>query len=122
MRRGVIGPLILLLGAACRQSAPHPLDPLSASEIRATQSVLTARGLLAGSTRIMLLDLQEPPKADVLAKRDTPREAFVVIYDATRNTTSEVVVDIGAGIVRSSRIVPGAEPALDGVDAAITET
>jgi primary-amine oxidase len=122
MRRGVIGPLILLLGAACRQSAPHPLDPLSASEIRATQSVLIARGLLAGSARIVLLDLHEPPKADVLAKRATPREAFVVTYDASRNTTSELVVDIGAGVVRSSRVVPGVEPALDGVDAAMAET
>jgi primary-amine oxidase len=122
MRRGFIAPLVLLLAAACRQSATaHPLDPLTVAEIRETQSVLTARGILAGATRIMLLDLQEPPKADVLAKRATPREAFVVVYDARHNTTTELVIDIGAGVIRSSHVVPGVEPALDGADAALAE-
>jgi primary-amine oxidase len=122
MRYVFVGPLLLLLAAACRPSAPHPLDPLTGDEIRATRSVLNARGLLAGGTRVMLLDLHEPPKADVLAKRATPREAFVVLYDATRNATTEAVIDIGAGALRTSRLVPGVEPALDGTDAAITET
>jgi len=103
-------------------SSPHPLDPLTASEIRATQAVLNARGLLDGGTRVMLLDLHEPPKADVLAGRATAREAFVVLYDAAHNTTSEVVVDVGARILRSSRVVAGVEPALDGADAATAET
>ena len=122
MRDALVGPLVLLLANACRQSAPHPLDPLTAAEIRATQSALAGRGLLPGGTRIMLLDLHEPAKADVLVKRGMPREAFVVLYDAVHNTTSEVVIDIGASAVRSSRVVPGVEPALDGADAAITET
>lgn len=70
----------------------------------------------------MLLDLHEPPKAEVIAGRATPREAFVVLYDAARNTTSEAVVDVEARALRSSRVVPGVQPALDGVDAATTET
>ncbi|HMA22667.1 MAG TPA: hypothetical protein VKP00_01705, partial [Gemmatimonadaceae bacterium] len=124
IRRGVDGLLLLTLVAACRPTAssPHPLDPLTASEIRATQSVLNARGLLAGGTRVMLLDLHEPPKAEVIAGRATPREAFVVLYDAARNTTSEAVVDVEARALRSSGVVPGVQPALDGVDAATTET
>jgi primary-amine oxidase len=123
-RRGVVGVLLLTLAAACRQTASpsHPLDPLTASEIRATEAVLNARGLLGGGTRVMLLDLREPPKADVLAGRATPREAFVVLYDAAHNTTSEAIVDVAARALRSSRVVPGVEPALDGVDAAVTET
>jgi primary-amine oxidase len=122
MRRGFIGPLVLLLAAACRQpAASHPLDPLTAAEIHATQSVLAARGLLVRETRIMLLDLQEPLKADVLAKRATPREAFVVLYEARHNTTTELVIDIGAGVIRSSHVVPGVEPALDGTDAVLAE-
>jgi Cu2+-containing amine oxidase len=101
--------------------SPHPLDPLTASEIRATQAVLNSRGLLVGETRVMLVDLHEPPKADVLAARTTPREAFVVLYDAVHNRTSEVIVDVAARAVRSSRVIPHVQPALDGVDAASTE-
>lgn len=125
VRRGVSAvPLLLTLAASCRQSisSPHPLDPLTASEIRAAQAVLNGRGLLVAGTRVMLLDLHEPPKADVLAGRTTPREAFAVLYDAIHNRTSEVVIDVAARTLRSSRVVPGVQPALDGVDAATAET
>jgi len=124
MRRGLDGVLLLVLAAGCRQApaSPHPLDPLTASEIRDARSVLDARGLLANGMRVMLLDLHEPPKADVLAGRATRREAFAVLYDATHNATREVVIDVGARILRSSRVVAGVEPSLDGVDAAIAET
>ncbi|MGE5100486.1 MAG: primary-amine oxidase [Deltaproteobacteria bacterium] len=125
MRRGCRAAMLLLTSAAaCRQatSSLHPLDPLTASEIRTTQAVLNANRLLAAGTRVMLVDLHEPPKADVLAQRPVPREAFVVLYDDARNATSEVVVDVGARTIQSTRVVPGVEPALDGVDAATTET
>jgi len=123
-RRGFDGLLLLTIVAACRQAAspPHPLDPLTAAEIHVAQTVLDAHGLLSGKTRVMLLDLHEPPKADVLTGRATPREASVVLYDAAHNATSEAVIDLDARLLRSTRPVPGVEPALDGVDAAITET
>src|SRR5438045_9434420 len=116
MRRAFDGVLLLVLAAGCRQApaSPHPLDPLTVSEIRDAQSVLSARGLLANGTRVMLLDLREPPKADVLAGRATRREAFAVLYDATHNTTREMVIDLGERTLRSSRAVAGVEPSLDG--------
>jgi primary-amine oxidase len=125
MRHGFDGLLLLTLAAACRPtttSQPHPLDPLTASEIRAAQAILDGRGLLAAGTRVMLLDLHEPPKADVLAGHAIAREAFAVLYDATHNATREAVIDLSARTLRSDRVVPGVEPGLDGVDAAIAET
>ena len=111
------------MAAACREKTPstHPLDPLSASEIRSVQAVLNARGLLDTGGRVMLIDLREPPKADVLAGRATSREAFVVLYDATRNSTGEAVIDVADRTLRSWRRVPGVQPALDGVDAQMTD-
>ena len=114
----------IALAGACRGAPPassHPLDPLSAAEITVTEDVLRARGLLTPSRRVMTLDLQEPRKADVLAARAVPRHSFALLYDARKNETMEVSVNIGARTVLSARVVPGVEPALDDVDAARTD-
>ncbi len=121
---------LVLLIVACREAprTPHALDPrdardpLDATEMRAAQSVLKSAGLLTADRRVMLLDLNEPSKADVLAGRPSPREAFVVLYDAQRNTTGEAVVDVRAHAVRSWHSVPGVQPALDATDAGLTDS
>ena len=63
----------------------------------------------------------EPPKADVLRAAAGSRKAFVVLYDAARNATSEAVVDVDERTLESTRDVPGVEPRLDAVDADIAE-
>lgn len=117
--------LIALLAAlACGRTTHQPrdpLDPLDAGEMRAARQALSRSGVLSGSTRVMLLDLREPPKADVLAGRAVPREAFAVLYDPARNLTREAIIDLARDTIRSAREVPGVEPALDGVDASITD-
>ena len=113
-----------LFALGCRQAPParHALDPLDGDEIRVTRSVLQSAGLLTTDRRVMLLDLHEPSKTDVLSGRTTPREAFVVLYDARRNTTGEAVVDVGARVVRNWRQVPGVQPALDAIDGVLTDS
>ena len=46
---------------------PHPLDRLSADELRRSRRVIDAAGLLRPATRFALVQLLEPPKDDVLA-------------------------------------------------------
>ena len=116
-----------LLGAtfvACRRdgtAARHALDPLTAGEIDRVRGVLGAHALIGGSRRVSTVDLLEPPKADVLRGAVGPRKAFVVLYDAARNATSEAVVNVDERTLESTHDVPGVEPRLDGVDADAAE-
>lgn len=98
------------------------MDPLDADEMRVAQTVLRTNGLLSDGRRITLLDVNEPSKADVLSGRAVSRAAFAVIYDATRNATGEAIVDVSTRRLRSWRLVPLVQPALDGVDASLTDS
>jgi primary-amine oxidase len=109
-------------GASSPRAAPHPLDPLSAAEIDAARSALESAGRLTGPRRVVLLDVHEPPKTDVLAGRATRREAFAVLFDARRDETAEAVVDLATRQVRSWRVIPGAQPPLGGADVALTDS
>jgi primary-amine oxidase len=113
-----------ILATACRREgvSSHPLDPLTMTEIDRAHTVLADRGLLGGSRRVSVVDLLEPPKADVLAGRVGPRKAFVVLYDPARNATSEAVVNVDDRSLESVRDVPGAEPRLDATDADVAES
>lgn len=124
MSHRAVCPLLALSLATCRQAPPprHALDPLDASEIRVAQAVLRRGRLLTADRRVMLLDLQEPPKAAVLAGRPTPREAFAVLYDARTNLTGEAVIDVDAHLLRRWREMPDVQPALDAVDAALADS
>lgn len=115
--------IALLAVVACgRTPQPRdPFDPLDAGEMRAARQSLVRSGLLSGSTRVMLLDVREPSKADVVAQRPVSRHAFAVLYDPARNLTREVIVDLARDTIESAREVPGVEPALDGVDAGTTD-
>src|SRR5260370_10748157 len=93
--RTLVAALIILHGA--RVLAAHPLDPLSSREISAAVSALRASAEIDAETRFALIDLDEPPKADVLAWNPAQpfvRRAFIV---ARRDrTVYEAVVDLGA--------------------------
>jgi primary-amine oxidase len=96
----------------------HPLDPLTATEIDAAASVLSASPQFPADARFATIVLKEPPKRDVL--RFTPgapivRQAFAVILDRKRNRTFEAVVDLG-----TSRVVSWAE--IKGVQPVVLET
>ncbi len=104
----LIGLPVLIVGVVCREPGPvskprvqavptHPLDPLTAEEIRQAASILRREKVLSEHTRFPLLTLKEPAKEVVLRfkKGDPlPRQAFAVVYDYKANTTHEAVVDL----------------------------
>jgi primary-amine oxidase len=106
------------LAAHAAQAPPatfHPLDPLTREEIVSTADILRAAGRVAEGTRFASIDVNEPPKAEILAFRSgiaARREAFVVLYNWADNRTSEAVVDLRGRKVLSWKDVPGVQPPL----------
>jgi primary-amine oxidase len=79
----------------------HPLDPLSAEEILLACKVLRERKELGPEARFAMVQLQEPPKAEVLAGSAWERSAFLMVFDSTTGTTHEAVVNLAQGTVAS---------------------
>lgn len=107
-------PLVLLPApAAHAQSPEHPLDPLSAEEIRRTVSILEADGRVHPETRFALIELHEPDKSrarEDLASGAFRRQAYVQAYDWRTTTASEAVVDLTGGSVLSWTDLDSPEP------------
>jgi primary-amine oxidase len=107
----LVAALIILQGV--RALSAHPLDPLSGREIAAAVAVLRASGKIDAGTRFALIDLDEPPKADVLAwKPGQPfaRNAFIV---ARRDrTVYEALVDLDARRLTRWEAVPNVQSAI----------
>jgi primary-amine oxidase len=86
----------------------HPLDPLTADELRASRAVLESSGVLRPATRFALVQLLEPAKADVLAWAPgdpIDRRVFSVLLDTESGEVTEVVVSLGDERVLETRIV-----------------
>lgn len=82
-----------LLGGS---TAAHPLDPLTADEIKAAVGMLRSEKLASFDTRFPLIKLSPPDKAAVWrwsAGQATPRRALVVMKDGRR--TREALIDLG---------------------------
>ena len=95
--------------------ARHPLDPLTADEIRAAVALLRAERGLGAQTRFVTVALREPPKEVVRAFVEgdpMDREAFAVVFDPADDSTYEAIVSIDAESVRSWRLVLGVQPAI----------
>jgi primary-amine oxidase len=95
----------------------HPLDPLTAAELREVRAILDRAGRLPESVRLPLVTLHEPPKAavrrhDAGAGEPVERQAFVVCFDLTSKQTSEAVVSLTHARVVSWTPRPGVAPAL----------
>ena len=109
-----IGLALLSAGAAVHAEAiRHPLDPLSSAEIERAVAVIKASGRSGSEMRFGLIELKEPPKAQVwkdLASGRARRSAVAILYDWATGTTSEAVVDLGAGSLTSWAEVATGEP------------
>jgi primary-amine oxidase len=114
MRKTTLLLLACLFGCAGAQrkpapaAAPHPLDPLSADEIRAAVAALKDR--MTETMRFPMIALKEPPKSWTDAS--SPREAAVVAFDRAANKTFEGVVDLKQGKISSWNELPGVQPAV----------
>jgi primary-amine oxidase len=82
----------------------HPLDPLSEAEITRACDLLKTQKQLSASTRFAFVQLEEPPKADVLAwKPGQPlmRRAATTVFDTKTGATHIGIVDLDEGRVSS---------------------
>jgi primary-amine oxidase len=89
----------------------HPLNPLSADEIRAVRAIIAENGLLGAQVRFVFVALSEPHKSTVLAFRagdPIERRARVLLLDRATGIGSDLVVSVTEGRVVSNATVDGA--------------
>jgi len=99
------------VGAGYAQSgnAGHPLDPLTAVEIKKVLQILKDTKTTTGKDIFNIINLKEPPKVEVLSyKPGMPfrREAFTSFYDYSKNGVTEAVVDLNASKVLWAKNIP----------------
>ena len=92
---------------------PHPLEPLTASEVAKAVSLLNQQGKVTPTTRFVSVSLKEPPKETVHDRSTTPpREAFVVLFDNGTNTCHEATLSLTHAKLLAYRAVPGVQPTM----------
>ena len=90
----------------------HPLEPLTADEVRLAVSILRDSGKVTPTTRFISLSLKEPPKATVHAGKETHRVAFAVLFDNATNSCFETAACLFHKKVISWKHVPGVQPTM----------
>jgi primary-amine oxidase len=115
VRTSLLSVVVLILIASSpalkAQTAKHPLDGLTSTELWTTYEVLRASGKVDADTRYPMVQLKEPPKDEVLAwKPGQPirREAFVVVWKAKQ--TFEAVVDLKGKKIVAWTEMKGVQP------------
>ncbi|MFN0156382.1 MAG: primary-amine oxidase [Gaiella sp.] len=91
----------------------HPLDPLSAAELKVVAKVLRDAGHVGETFRFASVNLKEPAKRDLLAwtpETKLPRQGLAVVWNRADGKTYEAVVDVGAKAVVSFIQIPGVQP------------
>ncbi|SOE72741.1 primary-amine oxidase [Burkholderia sp. OK233] len=87
----------------------HPLDPLSPEEMQLACDLVKAAENLDGHVRFPMVELREPPKAEVVVFKTGEyfsRTAFVLAIDRTNGTTTEFNVDLREKRVASRNVLP----------------
>ena len=94
----------------------HPLEPLTADEMRSAVHLIKAQDTFTPTTRFISIMLKEPPKQAIRNWPPSPapsREAIAVLFDNAANQASRVILDLTGGSVVSTEFAPtGAQPAL----------
>ncbi len=115
-RAATSGVAAFVLLAMAARSAPNPLLPLTAGEIRQAVRIVNSSGRAPAGSRFSTIALQEPPKEAVLKQTAAPRRAFVVVYNYQSNETFEAVANLTRGALDSWKLIPGAEAPVTGED------
>ncbi len=93
----------------------HPLEPLTAEEVRQAVEVLKRSDRVVPTTRFVSIALKEPDKALVHGfdgAHSPPREAFAVLFDNAANTCYEATLSLTDGAVTAWKAVPGVQPTM----------
>jgi primary-amine oxidase len=99
----------------------HPLQRLSADEIRAAKALLDDHGLVSATTRFALLGLEEPDKMTVLGHRPgdpVDRQVRAVLLDLATGDTRIVVASLTRRVID---VVEHVDPVTDGQPAILLE-
>ena len=94
--------------AIAHAQTQHPLDPLTADEMKKVVQVLKDNQTITGHDYFNIINLKEPPKKEVLAYKPGTlfrREAFVSFYDYAKPGITEAVVDLNTSKVLSVKNV-----------------
>ena len=92
---------------------PHPLDPLTAEEIRQAGEIVRRDRQLAASWRFASIELAEPVKSDLPALEGdpaAPRGAIVVGWDRADGQAYRATVSLTGDAVTSWEHLPGQYP------------
>jgi len=93
----------------------HPLEPLSAEEVRAAVGLLIRSGKVTPTTRFISVALHEPHKSFVhgsIGDRLPPRQAFAVLFDNAANACYEATLSLTDGVLLDWKHVPGVQPTM----------
>jgi primary-amine oxidase len=100
-------------GTIVTHSPAHPLDPLTAEEIREAAAIVRRDGGAGAGWRFASIELREPGK-DVLAALEAGhmrrREAIVVCWDRSDGQAYRAVVSLTGGGLVSRDHLPGQQP------------
>lgn len=103
-----------LLGQASLPQG-HPLDPLSAEEMRQVVQILRRQRPLSSQWRFVTIQLHEPDRPWMETwqpGQPWDRQAFVVLLDPAAGNTYEAVVSLSTQQVRSWQLIAGVQPPL----------
>src|SRR4030095_462364 len=93
----------------------HPLEPLTADEVKLAVAILKDAGKVTATTRFVSVSLKEPAKDFVHAftgKESIKREAFAVLFDNATNSCYETAVSLADRKLLSHKHIPGVQPTM----------
>ncbi len=88
----------------------HPLDPLSADELRRAAAILREDKGFDDRWRFAAIELKEPPKAVLASGRGVPREALLICWNRDDGQAYKAVVSLDEDRVVSWEHRPGEQP------------
>ncbi len=100
-------------GAAADVGPAHPLEPLTAGEIRQAAAILRSDRGVGATWRFASIELKEPSKGTLLALEAgemTCREALVVCWNRVDGQAHRAVVSLTGAEVTSWEHLPGQQP------------
>jgi primary-amine oxidase len=98
---------------ATRMIGLHPLEPLTAGEVRQAVQLLRDSGKVTPTTRFVSVALREPDKSHVHSNdRARTREAFAVLFDNAANACYEATLSLTDAKLLSWKHIPGVQPTM----------